>query len=402
MIKLIPTASLRVGMYIHDLNCDWMSHPFMRTRLKLRTDAEIEKILGTGIQEVYIDTDRGLDADDAPTVEEVREQVKADMLRDATRPVEARITVAEEMDRAAAVHKQAHKVVREVMQDVRLGKAVQLERMEPLVESITGSILRNQGALLSMLDLKSADEYTFLHCVSVCTLMVAFCRSLGISPEETRQAGLGGLLHDVGKMKIPLSILNKPGRLTEEEFDVMRRHPGEGHALLVEVPTIGPVPLDITLNHHERMDGSGYPGRLKPDAITRLARMAAIVDVYDAITSDRCYHRGMPPAEAVAKLYEWSRHHFDPVLVQAFLRCIGIYPVGTLVRLQSGRLAVVQEQNPTSLLTPVVKVIFSTRQNVFITPEVVDLARGMGAGGADAIVAHESPERWGIEPRRFL
>ena len=272
--------------------------------------------------------------------------------------------------------------------------------MEPVIEAVTGSILRNGSALLGLVGIKNKDDYTFLHSVSVCTLMIAFGRTLGLESEDLRQAGIGGLLHDVGKMKVPDEVLNKPGRLTDAEFALIRRHPGDGHAILLETPGVGPVPLDITLHHHERIDGSGYPKKLAGEEISTMARMAAIVDVYDAITADRCYHTGMAPTEALRKMWEWSSAHFDQRLLQGFMRCIGIYPVGSLVLLESGRLGVVIEQNEKSVLTPVVRIFFSTRSNGYIIPENIDLARSPGSN--DRIVSGESPDKWRVDPVKFM
>jgi HD-GYP domain-containing protein (c-di-GMP phosphodiesterase class II) len=267
---------------------------------------------------------------------------------------------------------------------------------------VTGSILRNASALMGLTVIKNKDDYTFLHSVSVCTLMVAFCRSRRMDAETIYQAGIGGLLHDTGKALIPDDILNKPGRLTDDEFAIVKRHPRDGHDLLLRTPGIGAIPLDITLHHHERRDGSGYPERQGADQISELAQMAAIVDVYDAITADRCYHKGIAPAEALRKIYEWSKFQFNPALTQDFMRCVGIYPVGTLVLLESGRLGVVVEAHDTSLLTPKVNVFYSTRSQAYIKPETVDLARGLGFGGADKIVRHESADKWQVDPQRFM
>ena len=210
------------------------------------------------------------------------------------------------------------------------------------------------------------------------------------------------MLHDTGKALIPDHILNKPGRLSDEEFDVVRKHPKDGYDILLRTPGIGAIPLDITLHHHERRDGSGYPDRQDEAAISEFAQMAAIVDVYDAITADRCYHKGMPAAEALRKMYEWSKFHFNPQLVQAFMRCVGIYPIGALVLLESGRLGVVVEPHETSLLTPKVNVFYNAKSKTYIKPETVDLARGIGFGGGDKIVRHESAEKWKVDPHRFM
>jgi HD-GYP domain-containing protein (c-di-GMP phosphodiesterase class II) len=413
MLKKVDSSQLRVGMYLHDLECGWMEHPFVRGRFLLSSEDEIRKIHAAGIRIAVIDASRGLDACDAPAeagaagvagVPAETESGLAELaeLAAAAAPAPVRTSMAEELQRAIKIRRQAAGLVREVMQDARLGKAVQLDRVEPVVESITASILRNPGALLGLLRIKSKDDYTFLHSVSVCTLLVAFCRSRGLDEETTYQAGLGGLLHDTGKALVPDHILNKPGRLTDEEFAVIKRHPRDGYEILMKTPAIGPIPLDITLHHHERRDGSGYPDRLAGDAIGELAQMAAIVDVYDAITADRVYHKGIPAAEALRKILEWSKCHFNPGFAQEFVRCVGIYPVGTLVLLESGRLGVVVEPHETSLLTPKVNVFYNTRSETYIRPETLDLARGLGFGGGDRIVSPELPGKWQVDPLQFM
>lgn len=404
MLKKIPVTRLRPGMFVHELCGDWMSHPFWRAQFVLKGDGDLRRIVDAGIQHVYIDTGRGLDDVEAVAAEQIQAAVEQEIVNAMSAPQEpiVRVSVREELARAKRVHDQAHKVIRTMMSDVRLGKAVSLDDAEPVVEAITGSVLRNGGALMGLIGIKNKDDYTFLHSVSVCTLMIAFGRSLGLDGEELRQGGIGGLLHDIGKMKVPDEVLNKPGRLTEAEFDLIKQHPGDGHAVLLETPGIGPIPLDITRHHHERLDGRGYPDRLTGDSISTMARMAAIVDVYDAITADRCYHKGMPAAEALRKMWEWSNDHFDQKLLQAFMRCVGIYPVGSLVRLESGRLGVVIEQNEGSLLTPKLRVFFSTKSNAYLKPELLDLGRKLGNGGGDRIVSAEAPGKWGVDPQRFL
>jgi HD-GYP domain-containing protein (c-di-GMP phosphodiesterase class II) len=402
MLKKVDASQLRVGMFIHDLDCGWMTHPFVRNQFLITDEDEIRKIVEARIHGVVIDCGRGMDVD-APTLEERERATEAEVTAlAATSRERIRVPLGQELQRAAHVRRQAVDLVRSVMQDARLGKAIELDQVSPVVQNITESILRNSGALLSLLQLKNKDDYTFLHSVSVCALMVAFCRSRGMDDDVIYQAGLGGLLHDTGKALVPDAILNKPGRLSDAEFEIVKRHPVDGHEILLKTPGIGPIPLDITLHHHERRDGSGYPERLAQGAISELAQMAAIVDVYDAITSDRCYHKGIPPAEALRKIYEWSKFHFNPALTQEFMRCVGIYPVGTLVLLESGRLGVVVEPHESSLLTPKVNVFFHAKQQTYIRPETVDLSKALGFGGGDRIVRHESAAKWQVEPMRFM
>jgi putative nucleotidyltransferase with HDIG domain len=398
MIKRISVDQLRLGMFVHDLNCSWIDHPFLLSRFKVDQLEELQKIRATGVRELYIDTALGLDSPEAPSAAEIHKELEKSMHEVVLLPMKpARIPQEEERGRAREVLARAHRTVRQVMTDVRLGRAVEVDQVEDVVEAITTSILRNDGALLSLCQIKDKDEYTFLHSVSVCTLLVAFCRSLGLPPETIRIAGIGGLLHDVGKMQVPNEILNKPGRLTSEEFEVIKRHPGDGFDLLSGVPGLAPEVLDITRHHHERMDGTGYPDALPGEQIAQLAQMAAIVDVYDALSAERCYHKAMPPSEALRKIYEWSRFHFNPDFVGAFLQCVGIYPTGSLVKLESGRLAVVLEQTPDDILKPQVRAFFSTRSNTYIPPVRVDLSKG-----SDNVVSYESPSRWNVDSARFM
>ena len=402
-IKKIVSARLEPGMFIHDLNCGWMDHPFLTTRFKLESERDLKKIVEAGIREVYIDTALGSDVGDAPAAAEVLQELDRELSQVAeTESAAPRASTREELARAGKIHAEANLIMRSILNDVRLGRQVHVERMEPVVDKLAGSILRNSGALISLNRIKNKDEYTFQHSVSVATLLMAFCRGLAFDEETLRQAGIGGMVHDVGKMQTPDGILNKPGKLTDDEFAVMRHHVVASREILEVTPNISPTALQVAAQHHERYDGSGYPNRLKGDGISRIGQMAAIIDVYDAITSDRVYHKGLPPTEALRKLFEWSKFHFNPELVHAFARVVGIYPVGALVRLESERLAVVVEQRESSMLQPLVRVVFDAKRNHYLKPEDVDLSRPMGKGGADRIVGHESPETWRIEPMKFL
>lgn len=389
-------------MYIHDLNLAWFDHPFVRNHFLLENDADLKRVIDTGAPSVYIDTSRGLDVPDAPTAAEVEAELESSLLAALAKPAPTlKITAREETARATHIHQQACTLVRQVMQDARLGRAVEVAQVEEVADAIAESIERNAGAMTGLISIKNKDEYTFLHSVAVGTLMITFGKSLGLSPALTRQGGVGGLLHDTGKILVPDEILNKPGKLTDDEFTVMRNHPLQGWKLLSSMAGVDAVALDIALNHHERMDGSGYPHHFKGNDISQMAQMAAIVDVYDAITSDRCYHKGLPAPQVLRKLWEWSPHHFNPTLVQHFIRMLGIYPVGTVVRLESGRLGIVTDQHSDSALTPHVLLVFSTKSNAFIPPEELDMAHEAKRGG-DKIAGFEAPEKFGIDVARYL
>lgn len=401
--KKIPVADLRPGMYIADLGAGWMDHPFVRNHFPVRDEETIREIAASGIREVYIDPSRGLDVADAPTEHEVRRELDAEIRRVVAEDIPPRRSSArEEMGRAQEVHGEANKIIHNIMSDVRLGKQVQVEAVEPIVEQMTESILRNSGALLSLCRVKNKDDYTFQHSVSVCALLVTFCHATGLDAQTIHHAGIGGLLHDIGKVRMPDNILNKPGQLTADEFAIMKNHVVESKAILEATPGISEISMQIAHQHHERHDGSGYAQGLKGDEISEMGRMAAICDVYDAITSNRVYHKGMAPHEALRKIFEWSKFHFDPLLVQQFVRAIGIYPVGTLVMLESGRIGIVLEQAAGNLLQPLIKVFFDSKSGQNIAHQEVDLSKPLGQGGGDRITGYETAEKWGINLRQLL
>lgn len=400
-VKRITIDQLRPGMYVHDVNCAWMDHPFVSNHFPVKDEQRVQDIRALGVCELYIDTARGLDVDDAPTADEVWQSTVADMARiaeerqDETR----RVTLAEEIRRAAPLHREANRIVRDMLVDVRLGRHVELEQVEPVVEQMVDSLFRNQDALLPLARLKHHDQYTFQHSVSVCALMVAFARGLGLERPIVREIAIGALLHDVGKAKVPDEVLNKPAKLTEAEFAKMKSHVVQSIVILQHTPGISAIALNVAGQHHERYDGTGYPNRLSGEQISLYGRMAAIVDVYDAISSDRVYHKGMSPTAALGRMLEWSKYHFDPKLVRLFVKSVGIYPTGTLVRLKSERLGVVREQHADRLLQPKVLVFYHAAQRYYLEPEEIDLA---WPGCQDRIVGHEEYEAWGIDPQRWL
>ena len=405
MIKKVHKQDLRLGMFIHDLNCGWMDHSFLRNSFMLRKEADLEKIAKSGITEVYIDTIKGidvLDSAEAPSQAEVAQQIEEKILHSpvvGAPPPEVRTTHQEEMVFAKEIQKEANKVIHSILEDVRMGKRIAVERVEPVVSQITDSILRNPGTLVSLCRIREGDTYTFQHSVSVATLLISFCRAMELPPETIHEAGVGGMLHDIGKMRVPDHILNKPGKLTDAEFVIMKNHVNLGLEVLEKTPNISRTVIQIAGEHHEKFCGTGYPARKKGAEISLLGRMAAIVDVYDAITSNRIYHKGMEPPAALTKLFEWSEQHFDPELVQHFIQAIGIYPVGSLVRLESNRLAVVMEQNQGGLLHPVVRVVYDIGGDRAVTPFDLDLS-GQGAG--DGVLSHEEPAAWNLDPASFL
>jgi HD-GYP domain-containing protein (c-di-GMP phosphodiesterase class II) len=401
MRKRIPVQNVRIGMFIHELCGSWMDHPFWRKSFLLDTDADLNTLRTCGIQEVWIDPARGLDVEGdvvAVSDEEAEREIAAELalITKAKPQTEARVSLHDELIRARQLQAKSKAAVTSMFLEARMGNAIKVGEAAPLVDEISKSITRNPEAFLNLARLKTKDDYTYMHSVAVCALMIALGKQLGLEGNDLKEAGLAGLLHDVGKMMIDEAVLNKPGKLTDEEFNIVKDHPRKGWELLQGSSDITATALDVCLHHHERMDGKGYPDKLAGEQISLFAKMGAVCDVYDALTSNRCYKNGWEPAETIRKMAEWRNGHFDERVFQAFVKTIGIYPSGTLVRLKSGRLAIVMEQTEKSLLTPIVKIFFSTKSNEPIMPEMLDLGRSQ-----ESIVNAEDPAKWGFDLKQI-
>ncbi|GAB6390342.1 HD-GYP domain-containing protein [Stutzerimonas marianensis] len=395
MLRKIPVDAVRAGMYIHSFEGDWLSNPFWKSRFVIDKPDDVQRLRTSGLVAVWIDLSKGLDL--APVVGPAAGEQMASTIATATPELPTvatvpRCTVRDELQRAARILSKSKKAVGELFNEARLGKAIDVDSCLPLVSDISDSLARNGSALIGLARLKHKDEYTYMHSVTVCALMVSLSRQLGLDEATAREAGLAGLLHDVGKMAMPSAVLNKPGSLTDDEFAIMRSHPERGHALLAAAENLPASVLDVCLHHHEKFDGTGYPHRLKGEEISLFARMGAVCDVYDAITSNRPYKTAWNPADSVARMAQWSGH-FDTRIFHAFVRSVGIYPLGSLVRLESGRLGVVIEQHEDRLTEPVVRVFFSSKTRMQIQPQDLDLSR---RNPGDRIVGREDPVQWGF------
>ena len=400
MLKKIRVRDVRSGMFIHEICGSWMEHPFWKKAFLLSTSEDLNTLQTCGIQEVWIDTKKGLDIESASVVstpEEEQKKVEDELLNIIKEPSpEPHAPLHEELECARRLQAKSKAAVTSMFQEVRMGNAIKVSDAAPLVDEINESITRNPEAFLNLARLKTKDDYTYMHSVAVCALMIALGKQLDLTGADLKEAGLAGLLHDVGKMLIPDDVLNKPCKLTDDEFDIIKQHPRKGWELLQGSPKITATILDVCLHHHERVDGTGYPERISSGPLTLFSRMGAVCDVYDALTSNRCYKNGWAPAEAIRKMAEWRNGHFDERVFQAFVKTIGIYPSGTLVRLKSGRLAIVMEQTEKSLLTPIIKVFFSTKSNEPIMPEMIDLSRSQ-----ESIANAEDPYQWGFDMKQL-
>ena len=268
-----------------------------------------------------------------------------------------KISTEKALPQAKAAYRSAKVTVSNIMAGIRIGRMIDMNEARTTVNHIVDGLLQNKDALTWLTKIKDKDEYTAEHSLNVSILSATFARHLGHDEEDIRKIALGGLLHDVGKAKIPTEILNKEGRFTDEEFDIMKQHSVFGRNLLMSMPEKDHFVIDIAHSHHERMDGLGYPRKLEASQIPYFAKVVAIVDAYDAITSSRCYDKGRSSMEALDVIYKCKDTQFDGDLVLEFIKCIGIYPPGAIVELTNNEVGIVIETHEKNKLKPRVLVV---------------------------------------------
>ncbi len=381
--RKIDVSDLRIGMNIVEPDRPWLETPFLFQGFPLVSDDQVQQVREI-CQYVYIDEESARLIENRPGI---GPQLSATALaEDAKRtrslishyrretPYEKNISFEEGLARGREVVAKARAQVDNMFEDVRMGRSIDTAAARSVVRTMVDTIIGNPDAMLWYTQLKKRDEYTAIHSLNVCIFSIAFGRHMEFHEDALNDIGFGALLHDIGKMRVPLEILNKPGKLTDEEFAQMRLHPGFGKEVLELHQGIPASAIDIAYAHHERVNGSGYPLGLSGGEISLFARMVGIVDVYDAITSNRVYHNGLGSSEALDRLFKWRNDHFDMTLIEGFIQCVGIYPVGSLVELSSGEVGLVTQINRQQRLRPSVTLILDEKKNPYFPPRVVDLA----------------------------
>ncbi|HEY3489970.1 MAG TPA: HD-GYP domain-containing protein [Candidatus Deferrimicrobiaceae bacterium] len=414
MLKKIGIEALKPGMVIEKMDRSWLEHPFLTNRKKITSQVHIERLREYGIHEVYINTEIGDDV--APEVagpEPVVEIVDPDPLppeqvpvpENLPEPLKEELPFDREIEVAKVVQQEAHTVVNDVLNDVRLGKNVEGGKAEKVVNRMIDSIFRNMDALSSLTRIKGYDEYTFVHSVNVCVLSLALGRQLDLDREEMQSLGVGALLHDAGKMRVPAEILHKPGKLTDAEFAEMKRHTIYSREILDLAADIPGEAKLVALQHHERMGGTGYPGGLAGEAISRSAQITAIADAYDAMTTTRVYSRPMTPPDGIRRIFELSKTDFNPIFAQRFIQCLGIYPVGTTVQLDSAEIGIVVSVNHEKVLRPKVLLVCRDDRRRLPVPVEVDLTEPSPSDPGKfrrTIVRPVDPAAYVIDPEMYL
>jgi len=420
--KKIGVQNLRLGMYVSELDRPWIESRFLFQGFEIRTEEELEELRRV-CKYVYIETDveytdgqakpRTAPAIGRPAPDEfAAKRIGFELVDKFAAPAPVansprypdRATLEEELPRAREIERETRQLLTGIIEDARMGRLIDTPRAKIAVAELVASVLRNPDALICLNQLKEKDQYTALHSIRVCVLALAFGRHLELTEEELNVLGLGALLHDIGKTKIPVDILNKPGRLAPDEFDLMKSHVPRGVEILEQTPGIPPRAIEVARAHHERFDGSGYALGLSGAEIGLFGQIGAIVDCYDAITSDRAYHAGMSAHDALRKMYEWRRKDFDDRLVENFIQCMGIYPIGSVVEMNTGSVGVVISVNRRRRLRPRVALVLDTDKRPFTSVRVIDLTQEIVQGGAPGIEIRSvlPAGSFGIDPVHYL
>ncbi|MEH6492723.1 HD-GYP domain-containing protein [Halopseudomonas sp.] len=360
----IDVAQLTIGMYVSELDRPWTETSFVFQGFRIRQQQEV-RLLQQICKHVWVDSRRSVG---------VKQQVIENHAEaPGLEPIVAKVEFNQEMQQASPVWHKAHDESLRILEAVRLGQELDVAAVKTVVKECVQSILRNPAAMLWLARIKNSDHYTAEHSLRVSILAIALGREIGLAEYQLEQIGVCGMLHDVGKIKVPNEILNKPGALTADELRIMQSHANEGRRLLMSNQQVTPATVDVAYSHHERLDGKGYPRGLDAARIPYFAKIIAVVDAYDAINSDRIYSKGKSSLESLRILLESVNSHFDEEIVGHFVRLIGIYPAGEIVELSNGEVGIIIGCSTTSKLKPkIMRVLNANKQ--LCKERVIDLA----------------------------
>jgi len=389
MLKKISVKHLKIGMFIHDFNMPWMKHPFLTNKKQLKSPKDLDILLNIGEGEVIIDTEKGGDSSHAYAIEEAQKEIDARLQEDIKNVKSSELGVdaesadakgrevpfEEELRKAREIYSESRQLLKKLFEEVRLGVNIDGVRTRRTVENMIASIFRNRDALLSLARIKSFHEYTYQHCINVAVLSLNLGMHMGILQDELLYLGVGAVLHDIGKVLIPQALVDKPGPLEPGEYELVKTHAAHGARLVLQAASVPDECAAVALNHHERYNGAGYPRKLSGMEPGKFGLITGLADVYDAMTTNRSYQEGMQPHIALKKVYEWGGTLFHPIYVQKFIQCLGIYPVGSMVKLDSGEVGVVCRQNRDQILRPWVRVAMDVNGKPLIQPLDVDLRK---------------------------
>jgi len=394
MLKRISVKHLQPGMYVANITQTGISLHQHEREGRVKDAATVSALIKRGIKHVYIDTEQGSDSQHAqpPSIIDSELEQKIEKIVETPTKQNSRTPLQEEFSRAQQLHKQALSLVGQAMAYAKTGKPVEVEPFQDMASSFIGSIFRNQDALACLCRIRDKDSYLMEHSVNVSVLMGILGKHLELEADYLNHCVTGALLHDIGKILIPDRVLHKPGKLSDEEFSTMKQHATFSQQILQQNEHFPQPCINIAGQHHERLDGKGYPLGLQGEEISQEGRMVAVVDVYDAITANRVYHKGMTPNSGFKRLLEWSGPHLDTQYVHAFIKAMGIYPIGSVVELSNRKLAIVQEET-IDTMRPAVRIFYDLNINSHCPQAKIDLTKNTDL----SIIGSVDPNSHGID-----
>lgn len=401
MLKKIKVSELKPGMYVANITQRGVSLHEHEKEGRIKDEQTVKELKKRGLKELYIDTEQGDDSSLAIPVEEADKALSkklTSVAADRDGNLIAPSSFEQEWEKASRLHSEAINLVNSAMNAIQYGQEVSIEPFEDMADNFIDSVFRNQNALACLSRIRDKDSYLMEHSVNVALLMSILGKQLELERDYLHQCVTGALLHDIGKILIPDEVLHKPGKLTDEEFATMKKHVTYSRKILQRNKRFAQAAVNVAAQHHERMDGRGYPNGLKGEEISPEGRMASVVDIYDAITADRVYHKGLPPSAALRRMLEWTDGHLDKQYVHAFIKAIGVYPVGSLVELENHHAGIVIEENEDAL-RPVVRVIYNLNTQLYLPVKDHDLST---TNNRDSIVKALDPADYGIQIGDFF
>ena len=382
MIKKITIDKLIPGMFVHQI-LEQKGTLTVKSQGRVISNDVVNVLKKQGVKTLAIDTEKAFDPNKNSTSS--TDNSKPNNSNKAEKA--KKVSLENELTRASKLHEQGKAIQKLLLASVQKEMAFDASIPKSFSNKLVESVDRNPDALLCLTKIREKDDYLLEHSLNVAVLLANFGKFLGMSEEEVQDLSYAGFLHDLGKIKIPDEILHKPGRLTDSEMDIMKGHVKHGVDYLKETDIAQPL-IQAISEHHERLDGLGYPAGTKGGDISQAGRMLAIADMYDALTADRVYKAGMSSQRAFSILMNDAPTRLDKSLVQQFIKCLGVYPVGSLVLLSNERLAMVLEQKD-SPLTPLVKVFYSVRNSHYLTPKDIDLSIDKTVSITKAVIASD-------------
>ncbi|TDJ66651.1 MAG: HD-GYP domain-containing protein [Proteobacteria bacterium] len=400
----IAANQVAKGMYVANLDRPWGETPFPFQGFVVEKESELRGLL-TYCSHVFIDVEKGISPSSSdlgkpaplPANTPPAPLPKPSVIYEKETPIEYELKIAKEVRDAVC-----GKVI-EFMDEIRSGKTPNISSIKQAMSQMEQSILRNPDAFMGLRQLKKKDAYSYMHCIDCSALSVAFGRQLGLPAEQIHDLAMGALLFDIGKTKIPEKLLKKPGKLTEEEFSTVKMHVEFSLGIVDADKSTTPQMRAMIATHHERFNGTGYPKQLRGGQIPLHGRIAAIVDFYDAVTSERPYSPAMSPHDAIKYLYKFRNTHYQDELIEQFIQTIGAYPIGTLVQLSTGEVAIVIEQNQVRRLFPKIIVILDQNQKSLDHPPIRDMMLDANEDPDNLVTIKKSlkPGSYGIDPEDF-